>query len=183
MADLALRRGDAKGAGSNRVPVHDDINGVTTWPRHSRRVNGQRERRFQIDPLLRCQRDAPQLEHLGCTRSARFHKVHRHIDQKLLRPSRRTLQSKPHGHSAANPHAASSEYNSLNGDTWRLPVAEQRERVRVTAFDRAPERVFDETPPLGRSLRQPRASRADQQFWAHFTQVVEVVGHAASYHR
>ena len=66
---------------SDCAPVHDHVDIVPPGPRHSRRVNGKRERRLQ---LARSERHTSQLEHLRRAHSASLDEMHGHIDEKLL---------------------------------------------------------------------------------------------------
>src|SRR5918993_923556 len=137
-------------ASPNRAAVHDDVNRMASGPRNAGRVYGEGERRLQLDALARPESDPPQFEDLGRTHSAGLDEVHADIDQQLLLPCGSACQRERHGYSSADAHSPRSEGHGVDGYTWHLPVAEQLERSRLTAFHRAAKRVLEEDPPLGR---------------------------------
>ena len=104
---------------SDCAPVHDHVDIVPPGPRHSRRVNGKRERRLQ---LARSERHTSQLEHHRRAHSASLDEMHRHIDEKLL-SCRGTLQFKRHRHATANPHPPRSRRHAFSQALAALPIS------------------------------------------------------------
>ena len=70
-----------------------------------------------------------------------------------------------------------------HGYRRRLAIAEQAECVCVTAFHGTAKGVRDECATLNRRFFEPCGGCSDQKNRPHLAQVVEVVRHAAPYHR
>lgn len=102
------------------------------------------------------------------------------IHEQILRRPRRAAEGDTDGDAATDGHVLRLKSDVLHRDRRLVAEAEKLERTGLAAFDRAPQRMFDERTALGRRVLEPGGAGLDEELRMQLAEVVQVVRHAST---
>lgn len=102
------------------------------------------------------------------------------IHEQILRRPRRAAEGDTDGDAATDGHVLRLKSDVLHRDRRLVAEAEKLERTGLAAFDRAPQRMFDERTALGRRVLEPAGAGLDEELRMQLAEVVQVVRHTST---